>query len=65
VVWFSAGTRYLVWNGWTEGTANYRLYFRKGTGTASVTPLGAAPWIPDERTITVRDTGARDIGSQR
>lgn len=38
MVWPSAGTRYVSWNGWTNGTNNYRLYLRKGTGT----PVGLA-----------------------
>jgi hypothetical protein len=38
IVWPSTGTRYVAWNGWTNGTNNYRLYIRKGTGT----PAGLA-----------------------
>ena len=38
VVWPSASTRYVAWNGWTYNTNYYRLYTRKGTGT----PVGIA-----------------------
>lgn len=36
VSWPSEGTRYVLWNGWTPGTNDYRLYLRKGSGT----PIG-------------------------
>jgi len=32
VIWPSADFRYVLWNGWTGGTDNYRLYLRTGTG---------------------------------
>lgn len=53
VIWVSAGTRLVAWNGFDSGDANYRIYFRTGTGTptglalpaplASVSPAIAAP----------------------
>jgi hypothetical protein len=33
IVWPSAGTRYVSWNGWTSGADHHRIYLRKGTGT--------------------------------
>ncbi len=33
VVWAASGSRYVLWNGWTTNTTNYRMYLRKGTGT--------------------------------
>ena len=44
VSWPTAGTRYVVWNGWTENTTYYRLYLRKGTGTPSTPTSLAIPW---------------------
>jgi hypothetical protein len=45
VIWPSAGTRYVLWNGWSPNTTNYRLYIRRGLGT----PVGpwqlATPWV--------------------
>ena len=35
IVWPSAGTRYVSWNGWTSGGDHHRIYLRKGTGTPS------------------------------
>jgi hypothetical protein len=32
IIWPTEGTRYIVWNGWTAETTNYRLYLRKGSG---------------------------------
>jgi hypothetical protein len=47
VLWPSAGTRYVVWNGWTDGTTSYRLYLRKGTGTPIGPTTAASVWQPD------------------
>ena len=33
IVWPSAGTRYVSWNGWTSGGDQHRIYLRTGTGT--------------------------------
>ena len=33
LVWPSAGTRYVSWNGWTSGGDHHRIYLREGTGT--------------------------------
>lgn len=46
VVWPSAGTRYVVWNGWTYNSSNYRLYLRKGTGTPVGPTVTATAWEP-------------------
>ena len=42
IVWPSAGTRYVSWNGWTSGGDHHRIYLRKGTGT----PPGLAEAAP-------------------
>jgi hypothetical protein len=34
IVWPLATKRYILWNGWTDGTLSYRLYLRIGTGSA-------------------------------
>ena len=46
VVWPSAGTRYIVWNGWTANSDNGRLYLRKGTGTPVGPAMAASEWQP-------------------
>jgi hypothetical protein len=46
VIWPAAGTRYVVWNGWTYSSANYRLYLRRGTGTPVGPTAPAAVWQP-------------------
>ena len=46
VLWPTASTRFVVWNGWTYGTYSYRLYLRKGSG-APVGPTSVATtWSP-------------------
>jgi hypothetical protein len=47
VVWPSASTRYIVWNGWTSNTNYYRLYTRKGTGTPVGVTTAAQPLPTD------------------
>jgi hypothetical protein len=47
LAWPSAGTRYVVWNGWTYNTNNFRLYLRKGTGTPVGPTVTATVWQPD------------------
>jgi hypothetical protein len=60
VVWPTATTRYVVWNGWTENTNYYRLYMRKGTGMAA-TPSAVLsttmPWTAGANKVTVADPG--------
>ncbi len=56
VVWPSAGTRYIVWNGWRLNSFNYRLYLRKGSGAPSGITTAAPDWQPTsstERTVNV------------
>jgi hypothetical protein len=43
VVWPSATTRYVSWNGWTSGSTSYRQYLRIGTG-APVATVTATTW---------------------
>ncbi len=46
IVWPSAGTRYVVWNGSTYGTNSYRLFLRKGAGTPVGLSSVGATWVP-------------------
>jgi hypothetical protein len=47
ILWPSAGTRYVAWNGWTYNTNNFRLYLRKGSGTPVGPTVTAPVWQPD------------------
>ena len=56
VVWPSAGTRYIVWNGWRLNSFNYRLYLRKGSGAPAGITTAAPDWQPatsTERTVNL------------
>lgn len=45
ILWPTASTRYVAWNGWTPWSTSYRLYLRKGSG-APVGPTYVAPeWV--------------------
>lgn len=47
VLWPSASTRYIVWNGWVPGgSTSYRLWIRRGTGlsVATATTKQATPY---------------------
>ena len=35
VIWPIAGTRYVLWNAWTQNSLYYKLSFKKGTGSAA------------------------------
>lgn len=48
VVWPTAGTRYIAWNGWTPYTSNYRLYFRTGTGIPVTPTVAPEVWTPSD-----------------
>jgi hypothetical protein len=43
VLWPTASTRQVVWNGWTANT-NYRLYFRIGSGAPASPTVQAQLW---------------------
>ena len=69
VSWPAAGTRYVLWNGWTSGTTSYRQFIRKGSGTPIGPTSAAAVWSGDVSAGTVGAAaggGARtDSGSRR
>ena len=46
VIWPTASTRYVAWNGWTQGTSNYRLYFKRGIGTPVGPFVASTAWRP-------------------
>ena len=46
VVWPTASTRIVTWNGWTSGTSTYRQFLRIGTETPT-NPVAAAVWTAD------------------
>ena len=48
LLWPSAGTRYVAWNGWTPDTSNYRQYLRTGSGTPVGPTSAAVAWEPPE-----------------
>ena len=51
VIWPSAGTRYVAWNGWTANTSNYRLFLRTGSGTPSGATSASFPWTPSAAVV--------------
>ena len=53
IVWPSAGTRYVSWNGWTSGGDHHRIYLRKGTGI----PPGSPRLHPSPRSTAVNRPG--------
>ena len=61
VIWPTAGTRYVAWNGWTPNTNNYRLYLRTGNGAPSGATGASLPLTPSPAgvpsTVTGRDHG--------
>jgi uncharacterized delta-60 repeat protein len=46
VLWPSADNRLVAWNGWTLDSLNYRLYLRRGTGTAPGPATVVSAWEP-------------------
>jgi hypothetical protein len=46
VLWPSASTRIVSWNGWTPGTIKYRHFLRIGAGSPT-TSFTAKVWSPD------------------
>jgi len=59
VVWASAGTRYIAWNGWTSGSSNYRLYLRRGSGTPVGPAAAATVWMPGSELSVAATPGDR------
>ncbi|MFL5674929.1 MAG: choice-of-anchor D domain-containing protein [Chloroflexota bacterium] len=53
VIWPTASTRYVVWNGWTPNTNNYRLYFTRGSGTPIAPTFASTAWNPSSRRLTI------------
>ena len=66
IVWPAAGTRYVVWNGWTYNTNNYRLYLRAGSGTPIGPSSAATAWTTTAPSgIPSEDPGSRvSVGSR-
>ena len=65
VQWPSAGTRYVVWNGWTYGASSYRLYLRAGTGSpvgpTSLAPAWTPPASPELLPVRLRSEGGERV----
>jgi hypothetical protein len=60
VAWPTAGTRYVVWNGWalhSTSRNDYRLYLRTGSGAPSGPVTAAARWTPMSVTVPRAITG--------
>jgi len=62
ILWTSATTRLVVWNGWTQNTNNYRLYLRTGTGTPAGAVTAASPWRPQAQPAAVDPRADRARG---
>jgi len=55
VLWPTASTRQVVWNGWTANTTSFRLDFRVGSGAPVAPAVQAQVWQPS---VTAAGSGA-------